>query len=69
LDRNPANGVEVVKQPLTDSGRLDGFEFGGNARYVKVFEFPSQEAALFDFMDKQVLPRFQALKVGGVTGR
>jgi len=62
-----AHGAEVMTQALTESG-LIGFslEEGKHSgyeqpRYVKVFNFPSQELAMFDFMD-QVLQRFSKLK-------
>lgn len=66
-DRNRDNGVDVVKQALTESRLLDEFRFNGsagNGRFVKVFEFPSQEDALFSFIDK-VLLGFRKLKDGG----
>jgi hypothetical protein len=63
FDRNSDDAAKIVKQALNGSGLFDGFRFDENARrYVKVFEFPSEETALFAFIDKQVLPRFRALK-------
>lgn len=65
---------ELGRRFLTDCGLLEEFRFDKNCEnfpypaYVKVFEFPGQEPALFDFLDNQLLPSFRKLKDCSVTG-
>jgi hypothetical protein len=66
LDRNPSNGKTVMEQALNDAGLAEEFTYDENrGRYVKTFEYPAKESALFEFLDRLLLPGFQKIAPSG----